>query len=558
MDYLNDKTVDGNLFEILVESGAAKLNENLQTVNDLNVFPIPDGDTGDNMFRTLSGGIFPMRQVTENSLFKKAKALSDGMLMNARGNSGVILSRIFCGIAESLDGVEVGTMRDFSKALIAGYKKGYGSVVNPVEGTILTVARESAEKVNSSVTIDSTLKDVFDLLVKEISVSLENTPELLAVLKEAGVVDSGGAGLMYIAEGARGAVYGKTFGEAMSDSTATNKNIDFSKFNEDSVMEFGYCTEFLLQLQNAKVDIKAFDVQTIIDYLKTIGDSIVAFMTGSVVKVHVHTMQPYKALEFCQQFGEFLTVKIENMTLQHNETLKDEDEFVVDLPKVKKARKKFGLCSVANGRGIIDLFKELGADEIIDGGMGKNPSVSDFIDAFDNVNADNIFVLPNNSNIFLAAQEAAKLYDKSKVYVIPTKDIGQAYSALSMLDYSADDADAIADQLAADMADVTTGYVAKAIRDANLDGVTISLDGYVGAQGKTVLAAASSKVGTLTTLLEKMGFAEKTFLTLFYGRDVTDEEKTLANELLAETYPDAEIYEIDGDQEVFDVIVVME
>ena len=539
MDYLNDKTVDGNLFELLVESGAAKLTENLQTVNDLNVFPIPDGDTGDNMFRTLSGGIFPMRQVTENSLFKKAKALSDGMLMNARGNSGVILSRIFCGIAESLDGVDVGTMRDFSKALIAGYKKGYGSVVNPVEGTILTVARESAEKVDASVTDESTLK-----------------PEEEPAARGGG--DSGGAGLMYIAEGARGAVYGKTFGEALSENTATNKNIDFSKFNEDSVMEFGYCTEFLLQLQNAKVDIKAFDVQTIIDYLKTIGDSIVAFMTGSVVKVHVHTMQPYKALEFCQRFGEFLTVKIENMTLQHNETLKDEDEFVVDLPKVKKARKKFGLCSVANGKGIIDLFKELGADEIIDGGMGKNPSVSDFIDAFDNVNADNIFVLPNNSNIFLAAQEAAKLYDKSKVYVIPTKDIGQAYSALSMLDYSADDADAIADQLAADMADVTTGYVAKAIRDANLDGVTISLDGYVGAQGKTVLAAASSKVGTLTTLLEKMGFAEKTFLTLFYGRDVTDEEKTLANELLAETYPDAEIYEIDGDQEVFDVIVVME
>ena len=439
MNYYDFKLVDGFMFEKFAVSGAAKLQQNIKKINDLNVFPIPDGDTGDNMFRTISGGIKEMEKEPANSVCKKARALASGMLLAARGNSGVILSQIFYGISTGLEGIETASINDIANAFISGAKRAYETVVTPVEGKILTVARESVDDIFPLINEETTLGEFTDMLVKRMNVSLANTPELLDVLKEAGVIDSGGAGLYLIAEGAYEAIKGNdvALGETAAAATA---GVDISLFGKDDKFEFGYCTEFMLRLMSAKCDVDAFDESVIIDYLSAIGDSIVAFKEGSAVKVHVHTMTPSKALEFCQQFGEFLTVKIENMMLQHNER---ERRKAAELPQAHKKRMNFATCVVTTGSGIIDIFKELGVDFIIDGGQGKNPSIKDFIDAFDKINADNIYVFPNNSNIFMAADQAGRIYDKSAIHVVPSVNLGQAYAALSMLDYSSGDAEAI-------------------------------------------------------------------------------------------------------------------
>ncbi|MBQ8426210.1 MAG: DAK2 domain-containing protein, partial [Clostridia bacterium] len=463
----NEKIIDGELFERIVVAGAYNLKAHIDTVNDLNVFPIPDGDTGDNMFMTIKCGLSGLKSVTENSVDLKAKALADGMLLNARGNSGVILSQLFAGLANGVVGLDTVDVHGFGEALKIGVKQAYASVVKPVEGTMLTVAREAADYGVEHSGTGVTLGAFFEGFVNEMKVSLDNTPNLLAVLKEAGVIDSGGAGLLYIGEGMKKAVEGTEIA-ITEDQGAGDDDLDFSKFTEDSEMVFGYCTEFLLQLQNSKVNAKEFEIQPIIDYLNTIGDSIVAFKTGTVVKVHVHTLTPYKALEYCQQFGEFLKIKIENMTLQHNETSEKTEPIK---PKKKKFnRTKFGLVTVATGNGLINTFTEFGADVVIDGGQGKNPSIERFIEAFDDANADNIFVLPNNSNIIMAAKQARDLYKGSNIFVIETKNFGQAYSILSMLDYSADDAETIAENMKSDMANVVTGMITGSIRDANIDG----------------------------------------------------------------------------------------
>ena len=386
-------------------------------------------------------------------------------------------------------------------------------------------------------------------------ISLDNTPNLLAVLKEAGVIDSGGAGLLYIGEGMKSAVEGKEVA-VTDDRGASDDEIDFSKFTEDSEMVFGYCTEFLLQLQNSKVDAKAFEIQPIVDYLNTIGDSIVAFKTGTVVKVHVHTLTPYKALEFCQQFGEFLKIKIENMTLQHNETEKKQES--VKLKKKKVNHTKFGLVTVATGEGLINAFTEFGADVVIDGGQGKNPSIERFIEAFDDANADNIFVLPNNSNIIMAAKQARDLYKKSNVYVIETKNFGQAYSILSMLDYNADDAEEIAENMKGDMANVVTGMITGSIRDANIDGVEIEKGQYIGFTDKTMRVATNDKVETFTALADNLEADSKEFMIAVYGNTITDKEKQAVREKVEEKYSNLEFYEIDGGQEVYDFIMILE
>ncbi|MBO7186852.1 MAG: DAK2 domain-containing protein, partial [Clostridia bacterium] len=427
----NEFLLDGKLFEKLMIHGANNLKAHLKIVNELNVFPIPDGDTGENMFMTISGGVNGLKNAKSDSLKDKACGLSNGMLLSARGNSGVILSQFFYGIATGLMDFETADIFALANAFKNGVKQAYKSVACPVEGTMLTVAREAVEYACNNINKDNTIESFFGDYLKETKKSVERTPELLPVLKEAGVIDSGGAGLMYIAQGMVDALCGDEI--AVTDLSFESKNteLDFSKFNENSQMEFGYCTELLLQLQNSKCNVESFSEQTIIDYLSTIGDSIVAFKTGTVIKLHVHTFTPYKVLEFCQKFGEYLTVKIENMTLQHNENKKEEDEVKLTF-KAQKKRTDFALVTVATGEGLISTFKEMGADVVLDGGQGKNPSIEDFINAFDEVNADNIFVLPNNSNIIMAAKPASTLYQNSKVFLIESKNMGQAYSALSI------------------------------------------------------------------------------------------------------------------------------
>ena len=547
----NFNTIDGKLFEKLVIGGALNLKANIQEVNDLNVFPIPDGDTGDNMFMTINGGLSFLKNEENKSLSSKAEALANGMMLNARGNSGVILSQLFNGLAKGLKDVECASAHQFANALMAAAEQAYSAVVEPVEGTILTVAREAAEYVEAHKDENNTINDVIEAYVNEMKKSLDHTPDLLYTLKEAGVIDSGGAGLLYIAKGFNEVLEGKEIKDSDININNTNQ-IDLSKFNENSVMEYGYCTEFLLQLQNIKVDVENFDVKQITDYLETIGDSIVCYKTGSVVKIHVHTLTPYKALEFVHQFGEYLTVKIENMTLQHND--------VVEKKKSKRnnIRKKYAVVTVATGKGLIDTFYEFGVDEVIDGGQGKNPSTKRFLEAFENVNADYIYVLPNNSNIIMTANEARDLYEDSKVFVINTKDFGQAYAALSMLDFGCDEPEEIADSLTASMQDVVTGMITKSIRDANIDNVNILEGDYIGFSDKTMYTSNKDKLATYYDLIEKLDIKNKMFLINVYGSDVSKEEKEEIKKRLQSEYPNIEFYEIDGGQEVYDFIIILE
>ena len=554
------KIIGADIFKRLVIFGAMNLHANVKEVNDLNVFPIPDGDTGENMYLTIKGGVDELSSCTESTVGGLANAFAKGMLLNARGNSGVILSQLFFGLSEGLKDKETATLAEFAKAMEQGVKRAYGAVARPVEGTILTVARESVENMFSKHADDKTADKFFYDVLEEMKVSLQHTPELLSTLKEAGVIDSGGAGLVYIIEGFYKALTSDEEVEVAMTLDQGKKSVDLSKFNENSVMEFGYCTEFLLQLQHAKTDISAFSIPELIEFLETVGDSVVAFLTGTVVKVHVHTLEPWKVLRHCQQFGEFLTIKMENMTLQHNESVAEKKSSTLsEMNKnVKRARREYAVVTVANGSGLIDMFKELGADYVVNGGQTNNPSSEDFIAAFDYVNADHIFVFPNNGNIVLTAKQAAAMYKDSDVRVLESKSVGEGYAALSMLDYDIGDADAIESAMAEEMKDAITGMLTVAVRTTQVNGVCIEKDDFIGFTNKTMLVANADKMTSAYALTDKLLEDDKQFLIVVYGNGATAEEREAYAKFMAEKYRAVEFYEVFGEQDVYDFLLIVE
>ena len=551
MNLVKERVIDGNDFEKLITSGVYNLKKHIDIVNDLNVFPVPDGDTGDNMYLTINGGLNSLKNINENAIGVKAEALANGMLLNARGNSGVILSQFFYGIALSLKNKINADTKVIAEAFKEGVNKAYASVINPVEGTMLTVIREATENAINNLEKNESIGDFFDYYLNEMKSSLDRTPDLLFSLKEADVVDSGGKGLVYIVEGMKSAIDGKEIEQNEEKVTQLN-TVDFSKFNEDSIMEYGYCTEFLLQLQKCKCDVNSFDVKELIKFLETIGDSIVAVKTNSIVKVHVHTLTPYKALEYAQRFGEYLTVKIENMTLQHNDLNKKE------VKKIKKEKTKYGIVTVLNGQGLKDTFYDLGVDVIIDGGQTSNPSIESFIEAFDECNADNIFVFPNNSNIIMAANKAKELYSKSNVIVINSKNIGEAYSSISLLDYSSDNLDEIKENFEINMQNVTTAMLTKSIRNALINNIDIKENDYIGFKDKIMLTSNKDKLESYFELLNKLDIKNKNYLINIYGKDLLNKEKEIIEKYINDNYPSLEYYSIKGDQEIYDVILIME
>ena len=545
-------TVDGRLFAEMVKSGARNLEKNRATVNELNVFPIPDGDTGDNMYMTLDSGASELETHASPSLGESAAACAHGMLLGARGNSGVILSRIFAGISRGLEGLDDADLSSMSRALEYGIEEAYGAVSVPVEGTILTVYKDAVKKAQENLDENSTLESFFGDFVEESRRSLERTPELLDVLREAGVVDSGGAGLAYIAEGMRLAIDGKTVEGTPSASAA--KHVDVDKFTSDSVLEYGYCTEFLLRLQNAKCDVASLDVKPLISFLETLGDSIVCFKDGSVVKVHVHTMTPGKVLDYFQKFGEFLTLKIENMTLQHNETVKN----AAYVPPKKSAHKKFAVVSVASGEGLRGIFYDLGCDEVVNGGQSMNPSAADFVAAFERVNADTIFVFPNNSNVILTARQAASLYKDSDVRVLPTKTVGEGYAAISMLEYPEGEVDDTVAALTEVIESVVTGFISRASRGSDMDGVDVREGDYIGFEGGHILVCESERTAALYALCEKLDAGKYDVMLVICGESVPKDEAKEACDALGAKYKRTEIIQLDGGQPVHDYIVILE
>ena len=552
------KFLDGSLLAKMAQGGAALLRSNADEVNKLNVFPVPDGDTGDNMRMTIESGIAALENTTSDDLAEVMKVLSRGMLLGARGNSGVILSQFFAGIARGLEKSDKADAPTLAHALELGVEQAYTSVMTPTEGTILTVAREAVEYAVSRLTPSSTLRSLFGDLVKEMHASLDRTPEILTVLKAAGVVDSGGAGLMYIIDGFNRVLNGEDVSvDAPPMETPKNAAIDLDVFGPDSVMTYGYCTELLIRLQNSKTDVAAFDVEPLKAFLSEIGDSIVAFKTDSIVKLHVHTLTPEKVLAHCRTFGEFLTVKIENMSVQHSELEENKPtETVSDEPVENK---RYGIVAVSNGPGVEALFRDLGTDEIVNGGQTQNPSTNDFLDAFAKVHADHIFVFPNNSNIFLAAQQAAEIYDKAEVHVIPSKNIGTGYVAVSSANLDDPDPESIIAEMNAAMARVTAGYISPSIRDADLNGVHITKGDTIGIINKEIVVSEADRAAAAHALASKLLADESKFmLTVFRGKDATEEEQAELEAYLAEKHPDAEVYFIDGGQDIYPFIFVAE
>lgn len=543
--------IDGALYAKMLRRGAARLHKHIEEVNNLNVFPIPDGDTGDNMFLTFMGGVDAAKEENDNIGIVARKA-ADGMLLSARGNSGVILSQFFDGIAVGLDGIESAGVSDFMTALKEGVKHAYSAVMKPTEGTILTVAREAVDYAcghNSR-----TVEGFFTLVVDEAKRALGRTPERLPMLKKAGVVDSGGAGLIYILRGMRRTLID---GEEVTDiplTQAAENTINPDLFNEDSVLEFGYCTELLVRLQNAKTDIAAFNVKTVTDFLTSIGDSVAAVKTGSILKLHVHTMTPDKVLCFCQQFGEFLKIKIENMSLQHNNTI---DSGVKAKPSAEE-RKPFGVVVAACGAGIQQTFREVGADIIVDGGQSMNPSAEDFIKAFDECNADTIFVFPNNGNVILAAKQAAGMYKDSDVRVIESRTIGDGYAALSMMDTSSGDIDAIVEDLNFSMENVVTAEVSRCVRDADMQDVQVKTGDYIGFVGKEILSCDKQRGEAALSLVDNMDFDSHDICILVYGKDSSPEETEAIIGRIEEKAPGTEVYTINGEQEIYSYIIIAE
>lgn len=558
--------LDGQLYKELVINGAANLSVHYQEVDALNVFPVPDGDTGTNMRMTIEAGANEIKNLEEKSVYDIAKKLSRGMLMGARGNSGVILSQFFRGIYKGLAGFEEVNAKDLGKAFLSGVDQAYTAVMKPVEGTILTVARESAKKAYKLSKKNTTIEDFFKILIDEAHASLGRTPSLLPALQEAGVVDSGGAGLVYIFEGMQKALLGETI--EITDPMALHQPVvNRGSFNADSELVYGYCTEFILQLQNKKVDVEKFDVKVIIDFLETLGDSIVALKDEDVVKVHVHTKTPGVVLNHCQQYGEYITLKLENMSVQHSEsTISDESTKSVEecncpqCVEIRKqtARKKFAIVAVASGEGLVEIFKEMGVDYVVEGGQSMNPAAEDFVKGYDSLNAENIIVFPNNSNIVLTAQQSARYYKDANIYVAPSKTLAQGYSALTMLDLSSGDIEVILNEIQGVISNVTTGLVTYSIRNADIEGVHINEGDYIGICNGKIVVSENAKLDALKGILDNACMDEKEIVTVIYGKDVTEEELEKVVSSINELYPNVEVDAICGGQDVYSYIISIE
>ena len=529
----------------IFENGYRNLKKNMDAVNDLNVFPVPDGDTGTNMVKTFGGGL---RAVTPGqSVGEYMKALSRAVLLSARGNSGVIFSQFVHGLCRGFENKTDIDFCDFEAAFKCAVEDAYKSIMTPTEGTILTVIRETAEMLEG---FDKNADMItgFEAIVRQMRITLNRTPDLLPVLKEAGVVDSGGAGLVCFFEG----MLSYLRGEAIEDipDLADTLSGPSGSFGPDSVLEYGYCTEFILQLMNYKTDIGAFDLDSFVKPLEQLGDSIVAVESDGIVKIHIHSFTPEKVLEYGRRFGEFVTIKIENMSVQHSE-----------VQEAKPAREKvdYAVIAVASGEGIIEYFKSIGANAVIDGGQTNNPSVDCFLDAIDKFDAKHYILLPNNSNIILTAEQAAKMCEDKDIHVIPTRSVVEGYSALSMMNPFCETAEEFIAEMTMGIDSITTGLVTTAVRDSALDGVDAKKGDYIGIANKTIVCAADNRQDALISLIKDVTEREdKEVIIVFYGKGVSEDEANALRAQLESAYPLCDIGFIDGRQDIYDFIVSLE
>lgn len=537
--------IEGKMLRDMFVSGANNLQNHKELVDKLNVFPVPDGDTGTNMSLTISYAMKELAKVENDSITEIGKSLSKGSLMGARGNSGVILSQIIRGFSKSIEGKEQISTEDLAKAFKNGSDTAYKAVIKPIEGTILTVVRESGEYAIKVAKKEKDLLKFLEMVIDEANKSLERTPELLKNLKEAGVVDSGGKGLVLIYEGMYEALKGNPIkAKDSNDSNVSEVKQAGTSINTEDI-KFCYCTEFILE-SNSISDTEIRDI------MLKYGDSLAVVGDEGIIKVHVHTNDPGLVLQDALKHGQLVTIKIENMKLQHENTLVgDTDEIAQSVEE-----KEYGFIATSMGEGLAKIFKDFGVDYIIEGGQTMNPSTEDFMKAIDSINAKNIFIFPNNSNIIMAANQAKELSDKN-IIVIPTKNTPQGFTAL--VNFNADASVEENEQaLMESLTMVKSGQVTFAVRDTVMNDVEVKEGNIIGIAESKLMDAGDSVDEITTSLVEKLVDEDSAIITLFYGEDVTEEDANNLRDELEEKFEDLDIELYYGGQPLYYYLISVE
>ena len=546
---MTGKSINAELLKSMFISASNNLFNCYPEIDALNVFPVPDGDTGMNMNLTLSSGVKEIQNRNDDNVFDLSKAFSKGLLMGARGNSGVITSQIFRGFSSALEGKKIIKPEDLLKAFSEAKNVAYKAVINPVEGTILTVVRESSDYINEHFNKTSDIETIFKALLKEATASLKRTPELLPVLKEAGVVDSGATGYVKILEGMWAALDGK-FIEKNQSAYVPGEASTYAGASIASD-EFGYCTEFILKLAQDK---KTFFEKRFINTLLLHGNSLELVHDDDIVKVHVHTLTPGFVLTYAQQFGEFLKLKIDNMTEEHHEILERSE-----LHEQKKSTlKKYGLIACSMGDGVEEMFKDAGVDVVVKGGQTMNPSTEDFVEAIKSVNAKNIYILPNNSNIVMAASQACDVLDESiNAQVIPSSTIPQGLAAA--MEFNPDSTpEENLNQMKAVLKNVKSASITYAIKNTVVDGVSVKKNDFMALVGKKIIAAVSDKFEALKLALASMVDDNSSIITILCGDDIKEDEMNKVSELVESTYEMVDLDIKKGGQPIYSFIVGVE
>ncbi len=554
------KTIDAGMVQKCFLSGAKRIEANKEYINELNVFPVPDGDTGTNMTLTIMSAAKDVAALENPSMEQVCKAISSGSLRGARGNSGVILSQLFRGFTKEVKEQKEVNVTVLAAAFERAVETAYKAVMKPKEGTILTVARGGAERARQLA--DEGEEDILvfaEEVVAHMKEVLDITPELLPVLKEAGVVDSGGQGLLTIMEGVLDALTGKETDFTLTVSAPSTKAATGAANDSISTadIKFGYCTEFIIMVE------KHYDMDEELKfkaYLESIGDSIVVVSDEDIVKVHVHTNDPGLAIQKALTYGSLTKMKIDNMREEHNERViqgANQAQATEEKPAPAAPRKPFGFVTVSIGEGLNEIFKGIGADYIIEGGQTMNPSTEDMLTAIEQVNADTIYILPNNSNIVLAAEQAASLTEDKQIVVIPSKTVPQGITALInfMPDKSVEDN---TKRMTDEMQKVKTGQVTYAVRDTSMDGKEIKAGDYMGIGDKTILSVGNDISDVTFELLEALLDEDSELVSLYYGQETSEEDANALAERIMEAYPDVDVEVHTGGQPIYYYVLSVE
>ena len=533
------QTINGADFRRLVISAAASIEINKQQLNELNVFPVPDGDTGTNMSMTINAAATDLRKTEDPSLEKASGVTASAMLRGARGNSGVILSLLMRGISKRLKGVEICDGVIWAEALQEGVDAAYKAVMKPAEGTILTVARLAAAKARSAAQENNYFEFVHEAAIAEAKVALAGTTDMNPVLKKAGVVDAGGKGWVLALEAMLSALRGEDIVVPEGMANDAKEAADFADFDTEDIT-FTYCTEFIINREND------LDPEKLREFLSSLGDSLVLVDDEEIIKVHVHTNDPGKALHEAMDYGSLATVKIENMRLQHTEKVMSESE---KAPKIAEPEKAFGVVSVCAGAGLADVFENLGTDGIISGGQTMNPSTQDILEAVNRVPAETVFVLPNNKNIIMAAQQVDALTPK-KVIVIPSKTVPQGVTAMLNFNPEGTEEENV-EAMTECLATVDTMQITYAARNSDFDGYDIHEGDYLALYGSQLFGTSQDIKVLLKSLAQKVADDGKEYITIYYGADVKERHAQKAADLFAEICPDADVNLLNGGQPVY-------